>query len=143
MFVCVVLCVYFSVFVLFCFSCSQLCRMFLYRRIANITNITIHTTNKTCMFVCCLLVFVLFVFVLIVHVYVFVLFCFSCCQLCRMFLYRLITNITHVTKHKTINNYVFVDVCCLCWLCFVLCVHVSVFVLCCFFLFPTMPHVPL
>ena len=70
------------------------------------------TQNKTN--VCCLLLFVVvcdvFVVVLSVHVYVFVVVVFSCFQLCNMFLYRLITNITNITRHK--KMYVFVVVCC-------------------------------
>ena len=71
-------------------------------------------------------------------------FAFSCFQLCRMFLYRLITNTTNITNHTTnihvcvCNNvllFVFVFVCVACR-CFCVC---SVL----FFLFPTIPHVPL
>ena len=82
-------------------------------------------------------------FVLFVHFSECVLFCFSCSQLCRMFLYRLITSITNKPKHNTKNMYVFVVCCCVCCLFLCCLISVSVCVLCCFFLFPTMPHVPL
>ena len=141
---CFVLCVRVYVFVLFCFSCYQLCRMFLYKLITGITIITKHTTKNMYVFVvvcCCLCCFW---GVLFVHVPVFVLFCFFFPTM-RMFLYRWITNITNTTTHKgTKSMYVSVlGCCCLCcfflcclfmFLCLV-CFVFSCFQLCCMFLY--------
>ena len=141
----VVLFVHVSACGLFGFSCFQLCRMLLYRLITNITNITKHNTKKhVCVdvLVCCWL-WCLFFCVVCFFVLCLFWFAFSCCQQCRMFLYRLITDITNTTKHRTTNMCVllFVVMCAVCLFVLVVCVYV--FGLFCFFLLPTVPHVPL
>ena len=99
------------------FSGFQLCRVFLYKFITSITNITKHTTKKNVCVCWCVSLFVLIVlFVLFVHVSVFDWVCFSCFQLCRVFLYRLITNTTNITKPKT-RKHVCVCCCLLCCVC--------------------------
>ena len=145
--VCVfVLCVHCSVFVLFCRVLFPTMR-----HVPLQVNNEHNTHNKTqqqkhvCV-CCCLLLFVLFVF-FVCCVFIFLcLFCFasSCFQLCRMFLYRLISNITNITKHETKHRYVFVVGCC-CLCCLFCCVVWSCVCVFCFafFLCPTMPHVPL
>ena len=140
---CVFLICLFIVLCLFCFAfpCFQVCRMFLYRLITSIANITTHKT-KTHVYVfvvacCCLCCVFLCLFMFLC------LFCFaffSCVQLCRMFLYRLITNITYQnTQQKTCLYMLWFDVVCAVCVC-VVCSCVCVcFVL--LFLFPTRPHV--
>ena len=129
LFVLFVLCCLFMCLCLFCFafSCFQLCRVFLYRLITNITNITKHKTKQnTCMWLLLFVVVCAVCFsVLFVHMSVFVLLCFSCFQLCRVFLYRLITNVTNITIHQTNTHVCF----CCCVLLFVLFTF-----LCCLFI---------
>ena len=126
--VCLLWCLFmFLCYVCVALSCFQQCRMFLYMLITNITSITKHKTKQQIyIWFCCRLLLVgLFVLLWCLFMYV-CLFCvaFSCFQLCRMFLYRLITNITNITKHTTTKKHV-------CGCCCLLLVVLVVFVVVC------------
>ena len=139
----------YHVLCLFCFAFSffQLCRVFLDRLITNIANITKH--KKTSMFLllfvvvcwclCCLCLCCLLMLLCLLCIIV------SCFQLCHMFLYRFITSITNITKHKT-KTIMFVllfgvgctgcfFLCCVCIVLCVVCFAFSCFQLCRMFLY--------